>query len=121
MGSQAQAISIQISLGFGGWKVDATEIEAMLSLWLSSANEEESRQYEPSNEYDLYISPRPIGGKGLMAALERDDGKTELADLGGAHTKPRTRSPMVDSKRSTRNISQASRGYWLAVREPMRA
>lgn len=39
-GSQAQTISIKLSREVGGWKVDATELEAILSLWLSSVNDE---------------------------------------------------------------------------------
>jgi ankyrin repeat protein len=41
IGSQEQTISIRLLQQAGVWKVDATEMEATLSLWLSSVDEED--------------------------------------------------------------------------------
>jgi hypothetical protein len=49
IGSQEQTISIRLSKQAGVWKVDATEMEATLSLWLSSVDEEDLTQPEPLN------------------------------------------------------------------------
>ncbi|KIL92302.1 hypothetical protein FAVG1_04711 [Fusarium avenaceum] len=50
IGSQEQTISIRLSQQAGVWKVDATDTEATLSLWLSSVDEEENlTQTEPRN------------------------------------------------------------------------
>ncbi|CAJ0547459.1 Ff.00g042130.m01.CDS01 [Fusarium sp. VM40] len=50
IGSQEQPISIRLSQQAGVWKVDATDMEATLSLWLSSVDEEENlTQPEPLN------------------------------------------------------------------------
>jgi hypothetical protein len=44
-----EAIHIPLSKEIGGWKVDASEIEAILSLWLSSVQEDEYLQ----DQYNL--------------------------------------------------------------------
>jgi ankyrin repeat protein len=44
MESRTQTISVQLSRGIGGWEVNATDIEAILSLWLSSVDQEESKE-----------------------------------------------------------------------------
>ncbi|RGP64312.1 ankyrin repeat [Fusarium sporotrichioides] len=46
-GSQKQIIRIPLSRQVGGWKVDASQIEAILSLWLSSVEEED---YMPNED-----------------------------------------------------------------------
>lgn len=49
IGSQEQTISICLSQQAGAWKVDATDMEATLSLWLSSVDEEDLTQPGPPN------------------------------------------------------------------------
>jgi ankyrin repeat protein len=39
MGTRVQEVNIKLRPGIRGWNVDATEIEAILSLWLSSVDE----------------------------------------------------------------------------------
>ncbi|KAI6750430.1 hypothetical protein HG530_014711 [Fusarium avenaceum] len=49
IGSQEQTISIRLLRQAGIWMVDAIEIEATLSLWLSSVDEEDLTRPEPLN------------------------------------------------------------------------
>jgi len=50
VGTQSQTISIQLLRRGGKWEVDAAVLEAMLSLWLSSVNDEESKEPEPQGD-----------------------------------------------------------------------